>query len=197
MIDKIVRKVCKPDITPASLIADRWPMISKLNSYCSINPVFLRMSSMSISEHLKWCNGHSLLPCNPHGLHSNFSEVSRMIPESDNGPKPNSRTVEQKRTPTGAFEAEAKCAGAESFVNVIFACWIKATDCKKLSFPADTITPSLLVFAWIVSHKGTSSGPPIRWILYWSGILEIRAYHFSTGHILVNQVDAGAIHIYS
>ena len=59
--------------------------------------------------HLKCCNGHSFLPCNPQGLQGSASFVSTIKDLSDNGVKPNAGTVEQKMAVTGAFTADAKC----------------------------------------------------------------------------------------
>jgi len=68
-----------------------------------------------VEEHLKCCFGHALCPCKPHGLQSSFSVVSMMLELLDNGPKPNAGTVLQYMTVVGAFVAEQRCMGAESF----------------------------------------------------------------------------------
>jgi hypothetical protein len=41
--------------------------------------------------------------------------TSEILESSDKGPKPNRGEVEQKKAVTGAFIAEAKCNGPESF----------------------------------------------------------------------------------
>lgn len=68
-----------------------------------------------VRAHLKCCCGQALCPCNPQGRQFKFSVVSITNDLSDKGVKPKAGTVEQKTAVTGAFTADAKCRGAESF----------------------------------------------------------------------------------
>ena len=83
--------------------------------------------------HLKCPFGQDLNPCNPQGLQSSFSVVSLISKSSDKGPKPNEGMVEQKKAVIGAFIAEAKCNGPESFTKQRFAYEIKAADSSRFN----------------------------------------------------------------
>ncbi len=88
-----------------------------------------------VRAHLKCFSGHDLKPCNPQGLQLSVSTVSIIAEFSESGPKPKAGTVEQKIAVTGAFIAEAKCCGAESFTKFIAASRIRAADCINVSLP--------------------------------------------------------------
>src|SRR5688572_12043252 len=113
-------------------------------------------------EHLKCPFGQLLYPCNPQGLQSSISVVSKTKEVSDNGPNPKAGTVEQYIAATGAFMADAKCNGAESLTKFMLAFFIKAADSRKDSFPARISTSGALVFSLIISQRGTSPFAPMR-----------------------------------
>lgn len=69
-----------------------------------------------VSAHLKCPSGHCLWPCKPQGRQASVSVVSTTCACGRTGPNPNCGMVEQNRAVSGAFMAEAKCSGAESFV---------------------------------------------------------------------------------
>ena len=54
----------------------------------------------------------------------------------ESGPNPKEGRVEQYTAVVGAFTADAKCMGAESFTKFMRAPFCSAADCKKLSLPA-------------------------------------------------------------
>ena len=64
--------------------------------------------------HLKWPSGQAFRPCNPQGRQGRFL-TSIIVVFEDNGPKPNSGIVEQKKAVTAASTLDAKCKGALSF----------------------------------------------------------------------------------
>ena len=86
--------------------------------------------------HLKCPSGHAFRPCVPHGLQVSLSLVSTTKDFSDSGVKPKSGIVEPKIAVTGAFIAEARCRGDESFTKFILACFMKCADASKSNFPA-------------------------------------------------------------
>ena len=94
--------------------------------YCNYDKIFISEGRTAISvssnwlfficiAHLKFFLRHDLWPWQPQGRQFNCSFVCTIKLLLLKGPNPYSGVVEQKTAVTGAFIAEVKCMGAESF----------------------------------------------------------------------------------